>query len=85
MMMTDNNIPQAVAYRSLVELRLRKEQIRNAIHKDNSDIADKWRSLFKKPEGKKKKSLTVSSLVNTGAGVFDGFLFAWKLYRKFHR
>lgn len=84
-MTMDKNMQPVMAYRSLVELQLRKEQIRNAIHKDNADIMSKWHSLFKKPEGKKKKSLTMASLVSTGTGVFDGLLFAWKLYRKFHR
>lgn len=85
-MMIENNMQPAAAYRSLVELQLRKEQIRNAIHKDNADISNKWRSLFKKSESKRKKGgLTLYSLVSTGAGALDGLLFAWKLYKKFHR
>lgn len=80
-----NTLTETPQYRSLLELQLRKEQIRNAIIKDNADMAGKWKSLFSRPKTKEKKSLSVSSLVNMGAGALDGFLLVWKLYRKFHK
>lgn len=72
---------------SLAELQLRKELVRNAIIKDNADIAAKWKSLFSKPQQTvgKGKNFSMASLVNVGAGVFDGFMLAWKLYKKFHK
>lgn len=72
-------------YTSLLELQLRKEQLHSAIQSDNRVFAEKWKSLFVKPKVKSKKSLSFSSLVNTGANALDGFLLAWKLYKKFHK
>lgn len=33
----------------------------------------------------KKKGLTVASVISTGTGLIDGFLFVWKIYRKFKK
>lgn len=79
------DIQQATRYHSLTELQLRKEQIRNALHKNQTDIGKKWKSLFEKPKMKSKKGFSLASLLNTGAGALDGFLLAWKLYKKFHK
>lgn len=81
----NNNLPQPTTYRSLTELQLRKEQLRNALHKDNDELVSKWRSLFKPQPDKQKKRFTMSSIVNTGASAIDGFMLAWKLYKKFHK
>lgn len=81
----NNNLQPTATYSSLLELQLRKEQIRNAIHKDNSDIVTKWRSLFTQPKTNQKKGFTMATLINTGTGLFDGFMLAWKLYKKFRR
>lgn len=76
---------QTPTYHSITELQLRKEQLRNDIHKDSSDISKKWKSLFAKPKTTHKKGFNLASFVNTGAGLFDGFMLAWKLYNKFRK
>ena len=71
-------------YNTLQEIRLRKEVILSEIKRDNQQINILWKDLFRKPEPR-KKGLTLASLMSTGAGLADGFMLAWKLYRKFKR
>ena len=71
-------------YRTLHEIRLRKEVVLSEIRRDNERMNILWKDLFRKPEPK-KKGFTLASLMTTGAGVADGFMLAWKLYRKFKK
>lgn len=75
-------------YNSLSDIRLRKEQLRNDILKDDQKIKDLWGNLFHKPDLLSKDmspSKRFTCLMNTGAGLLDGFLLGWKLYKKFKR
>ena len=72
-------------YNTLHEIRLRKELILSEIRRDNQQINVLWKELFRKPEQNRKKGFTMASLMTTGAGLADGFLLAWKLYRKFKK
>ncbi|MBP5258966.1 MAG: hypothetical protein K6A98_06725 [Prevotella sp.] len=87
-MYTDiNGQPTAIQpYKSLSDLRLRKEMLRSELRKDDKKMQKMWNSLFHKPE---KTALTPSSriagLMSTGAGILDGLILGWKLYRKFKR
>ena len=84
--MTNNS--EITAYNSLTEIRLRKELLRKDIEADDAKIKKLWHSLFVKPDALSKnasKGKRLQSMINIGAGAFDGALLAWKLYRKFHR
>lgn len=75
-------------YESIDEIMARKQLLLKNIQKDAEKIDVQWHSLFKKPEGLKKNATTsqrLNTIINTGAGALDGFLLAWKLYRKFKR
>ena len=72
------------SYRSLEEIRTKKEDILAKIRLDNKETSILWKSLFKKDE-QQKKGLTLASVLNTGMGLADGFILAWKLYRKFKK
>ena len=74
-------------YRSLDEIRDRKDLLLDDIRKDDQQIKALWGQLFAKPEpiSALTPSKRISSLMATGAGVFDGILLGWKLYRKFKR
>ena len=72
-------------YNTLHEIRLRKELILSEIRRDNQQINVLWKELFRKPEQNRKKGFTMASLMTTGAGLADGFILAWKLYRKFKK
>lgn len=72
-------------YNTLHEIRLRKELILSEIRRDNQQINVLWKELFRKPEQNRKKGFTMASLMTTGARLADGFMLAWKLYRKFKK
>lgn len=87
--MTKNNYdtPQT-KYTSLSEIRERKQALLNNIRNDDSQMKALWDQLF----GTSPSSLTTnlpskrfSGFLSTGAGVFDGIVLGWKLYRKFKR
>ena len=75
-------------YQSIEEIRLRKAALQKEIEADSAKIDEKWHSLFKKPEALLKSatpSQRISGIISSGAGVLDGILLVWKLYRKFKR
>lgn len=76
------------SYQSIDEIRLRKAALQKEIEADSAKIDEKWHSLFKKPEALSKSatpSQRISGIISSGAGVLDGILLVWKLYRKFKR
>lgn len=85
-METTNKRPTST-FRSLDEIRDRKDLLLTDIRKDDQQIKALWGQLFSRPEpiSALTPSRRISSLMATGAGVFDGILLGWKLYRKFKR
>ena len=76
------------SYQSIEEIRLRKVALQKEIEADSAKIDEKWHSLFKKPEALSKSatpSQRISGIISSGAGVLDGILLVWKLYRNFKR
>ena len=76
------------SYQSIEEIRLRKAALQKEIEADSAKIDEKWHSLFKKPDALLKSatpSQRISGIIRSGAGVLDGILLVWKLYRKFKR
>ena len=82
-METTNNIQ---AYKSLTEIRARKDALLTDLQKDNKQIKSLWTDLFHKPVALSSTtpSKRISGLINTGAGLLDCILLGWKLYRKFN-
>lgn len=75
-------------YQSIEEIRARKALLQKDIKTDEEKIDEKWHSLFKKPQALSKAatpSQRITSIVNSSAGVLDGLLLVWKLYRKFKK
>ena len=82
------NHSEITEYNSLNDIRLKKEAIRKEIDADDAKIQTLWNSLFTKPEILSRNaspSKRLQSLLQVGAGAFDGALLAWKLYRRFLR
>lgn len=79
-----NNAIKPQRYNSISEIREHKEAVLAEMKKDNNDISKKWKSLFQKSQ-QKKKGITMASVISTGTGLIDGFLFVWKIYRKFKK
>ncbi|MFC2760396.1 hypothetical protein [Hallella multisaccharivorax] len=76
------------SYKSIEEICSRKALLLKDIQADSKRIDEKWHSLFKSPAAlnhSAKPSQRFVSIMNTGAGVLDGLMLVWKLYRKFKR
>ena len=71
-----------LTYKSLDDIRARKEALRKELHRDNSTMKTQWNSLFHKEEAK-LPAQRFANIMATGVSVFDGILFAWKLYNRF--
>ena len=72
-------------YKSLEEIRTRKDSLKKEIRNDDREIRSLWSDLFHKPEvmGVTTPTKRLTGLMSTGAGVLDGIILGWKLYRKF--
>ena len=83
-MIENDNVQVYTTLRSIEE---RKMQLLKEIRKDNHQINKLRKQLFAKPTAltSRKNRMSVQGLMSTGAGVFDGLLLAWKLYRKFKK
>jgi hypothetical protein len=75
-------------YKSLADIRNRKETLLKGIREDNAKMSKLYHSLFETPEALKSSSLPsqrLKSFFSLGSGILDGFLFGWKIYRKFKK
>jgi hypothetical protein len=75
-----------MVYNSLDDIREGKQKLKQDINTNEEQIRTLWKSLFKPvDEGMTKRGRRWSTVINTGAGVVDGLLLGWKLYRKFKK
>lgn len=73
-------------YRSLEEIQARKDVLLAELRNSNKEINKHWKELFGNKNTKRKRNgFSMSSLMSTSVGVFDGIVLLWKLYRKFKR
>ena len=63
---------------SLEELQARKDLLKEEIQKEDQQIRELWNSLFHKPT-------MLASMLTKGAGIIDGAILGWKLYKKFKK
>lgn len=73
------------AYTTLRAIRQRKDELARDINNDGKEMGRLWKSLFAKPAPVQRKGFSLQGLMGTGAGILDGAILAWKLYRKFKR
>lgn len=76
------------SYKNIEEIQARKALLLKDIQKDGEKIDLQWHSLFRKPTALAKTatpSQRIGSILSSGAGVLDGLILAWKLYRKFKK
>lgn len=81
------NIDQtsSTSYKSLNEIRTRKETLHEDIRKADEQIRTLWNNLFHQPEiSDTRPSKRIMGLLNAGTGIIDGLILGWKLYRKFN-
>lgn len=82
--MTDDNATRT-HYKSLDDISRRKAELQKRIRQDQKNMGLLWNEMFRPEQKSKKKGLSLQTVLNTGIGVFDGALFAWKIYRKFKK
>lgn len=70
-------------YQTLDEIRLRKAQLQAQLAKDSNKLQGMWNGLFHTPKSQARPTSRISTMMKTGAGVFDIALLSWKLYRRF--
>lgn len=72
-------------YNSLEAISDRKNVLITEIRNDEKQVRQLWSQLFAKrePISALTPSKRISAMMSTGAGVFDGIILGWKLYRKF--
>ncbi len=72
---------------SLEELQARKDLLKEEIQKEDQQIRELWNSLFHKPTmlASASPSKRLASMLTTGAGIIDGAILGWKLYKKFKK
>ena len=75
------------SYKSLEAIRARREELKKEIEKGNKELKSKWDSLFHSKDSLRATTRTqrMLSMANTGAGIIDGAILGWKLYRKFKK
>lgn len=74
-------------YTSLEQIRDSKGLLQGDLRNSEKQIQQLWGQLFTKPEPLSALTPTkrFSALMSTGAGILDGVILGWKLYRKFKR
>lgn len=70
---------------SLADLHATQALIKKELNKKESDIYKIWNDIFHKPSANTLASPTgrVISLLANSAGIIDGIILTWKLYRRF--
>lgn len=83
MFSTSHSDTTTPSYQSLDEIRLRKAQLLTEITKDSNKIRKTWDSMFHRPKNQVTPTSRFSSTMKMGAGIVDGLILGWKLYRRF--
>ncbi len=80
-----NTQPESnTSYKSLSEIRLKKQLLQEEIKKDDLLIRNLWNDIFhKKDIVSSTPSKRINALLSVGAGVIDSLILGWKLYNKF--
>lgn len=69
-------------YKSLDDIRARKEALRKELQQDNHSMKTQWNTLFHK-EKNNLPAHRFANIMTAGVSLFDGIIFAWKLYNRF--
>lgn len=77
---------QTPSYTSLEEIRLRKTVLQKQLGDSGKEVKTIWDSIFHKSEpSPSSPTQRLMSLASTSAGLIDGAILGWKLYRKFKK
>lgn len=70
---------------SLSALKMRQDAIKRQLDNSEKRLGTIWNDIFRSPTPKERNSPTqrALTLITSYAGVIDGAILGWKLYRKF--
>lgn len=70
---------------SLTALKERQQTIKKQLNYSEKRLGTIWNEIFHSPAAKERNSPTLRAmtLITSYAGVIDGAILGWKLYRKF--
>lgn len=69
-------------YRSLEEIRQRKDELLNELQKDNTQFSTLWDQVFLKRENNTKSDY-IAGLISNGIVAFDTFMLIRKLMKSY--
>lgn len=70
-------------YKDITEIEAKKEELRKALTKKEDEIATLWDTLFNPPQPKlETPTQKAIHYAHTAAGLLDGAMLGWKLYRR---
>lgn len=77
-------VQQEKIYNTLEDIVAEKERLRKALTTKGEEISNLWGELVhpKENEGPKSPAQRFLQYANAGAGLVDGILLGWKLYRR---
>ena len=83
-MKKEHSIEVMEPIKSLELLRARKRLIRAELDKSEEKLGDIWNDVFHSQEKEETNSPTMKAMafITSAAGVIDGVVLGWKLYRK---
>ncbi len=72
-------------YSSLSDITRRKAQLKASLTANERRIGTLWKNLFQQDRVKANQSpsMRLANMISTSAGLIDGALLGWKLYRRF--
>ncbi len=72
-------------YSSLSDIMRRKAQLKDSLTANERRIGSLWKTLFRQDKSKANQSpsMRLANVISTSAGLLDGALLGWKLYRRF--
>ncbi len=72
-------------YSSLSDIMRRKAQLKGSLTANERRIGSLWKTLFQQDKSKANQSpsMRLANVISTSAGLLDGALLGWKLYRRF--
>ncbi|MEE1316779.1 MAG: hypothetical protein U0K35_06075 [Prevotella sp.] len=72
-------------YQTIADIQTEKRVLKQNILNKEKEMSALWTEIFHKKEEPAIMTPTqrLLSFANKGAGIFDGALFSWKIYKKF--
>lgn len=81
----NNQEPQLQPINTMADLRAAKDTVSHQLRADEERMAGMWHSLFapKDKAALATPTARLTRMVGMGAGIVDGVLLGWKLYKKY--